>query len=75
MPPAATEKALGIEELLENVLFFLPVKDPIHAQQVCQQWRDTAQKSKTLRQRLYLESQPVTTHAEAGLAQIKMHGR
>lgn len=65
MPPAATKKALGINELLENVLFYLPMKDLIHAQKVCQQWRNVVQKSKALRQHLYLEPQPVTTHPEA----------
>lgn len=56
---SAPEKALGVNKLLENILSHLPMKDLIHAQSVCKQWRAVIDGSKVLGQHLFLENKAV----------------
>lgn len=51
----ASERVFGINELLENILSHLRMKDLLHAQQACQQWRTVIAGSKFLRRHLFLE--------------------
>lgn len=56
----ASKAVFGINELLEHVLSHLPMKDLVHAQQVCQHWRTTIAGSLLLRQHLFLEPAVLT---------------
>lgn len=51
--------ALGIPELLENILSHLCITDLIRAAAVSQQWREIVRNSATLQQNLFLR--PLST--------------
>ncbi|KAK5680409.1 hypothetical protein LTS10_007337 [Elasticomyces elasticus] len=48
-------------ELLENILYFLPLKGLVVAQMVCSKWRDVITQGKDFKQALFLE--PITPKA------------
>ncbi|RMY64356.1 hypothetical protein D0863_09881 [Hortaea werneckii] len=50
---AARNAVLHTTELLENILYFLPMKDLLFAQRVCTKWRELIQRSIPLQQALF----------------------
>ncbi|KAI7322989.1 hypothetical protein KC315_g8650 [Hortaea werneckii] len=50
---AARNAVLHTTELLENILYFLPMKDLLFAQRVCMKWRDLIQRSIPLQEALF----------------------
>ena len=57
--PSATQRTLGITELLEAILVQLPMKDLLLAQRVNKDWQATIVTSKKLQERLFLR--PIST--------------
>ncbi|KAI6800527.1 hypothetical protein KC332_g15622 [Hortaea werneckii] len=51
---AARNAVLHTTEHLENVLYFLPMKDLLFAQRVCTKWRELIQRSIPLQEALFL---------------------
>ncbi|RMY86147.1 hypothetical protein D0862_10995 [Hortaea werneckii] len=51
---AARNAVLHTTELLENILYFLPMKDLLFAQRVCTEWRELIQRSVPLQEALFL---------------------
>ncbi|KAI7281649.1 hypothetical protein KC345_g4018 [Hortaea werneckii] len=51
---AARNAVLHTTELLENILYFLPMKDLLFAQRVCTRWRELIQRSIPLQEALFL---------------------
>ncbi|GAB1740995.1 hypothetical protein NU219Hw_g6249t1 [Hortaea werneckii] len=51
---AARNAVLHTTELLENILYFLPMKDLLFAQRVCMKWRGLIQRSIPLQEALFL---------------------
>jgi hypothetical protein len=54
-----SETALGVTELLENILQFLPISDLLRAQQVNKYFRDTIAQSTSLQEALFLRPKNV----------------
>ena len=55
--PEASSKPsspLGVAELLDKVLGYLPMQDLLASCKVCLQWRDVIRGNRTLRRRLWL---------------------
>ncbi|KAI6795034.1 hypothetical protein KC361_g5256 [Hortaea werneckii] len=50
---AARNAVLHTTELLENILYFLPMKDLLFAQRVCTKWRELIQRSVPLQEALF----------------------
>ncbi|KAI7213718.1 hypothetical protein KC333_g6427 [Hortaea werneckii] len=50
---AARNAVLHTTELLENILYFLPMKDLLFAQRVCMKWRELIQRSIPLQEALF----------------------
>ncbi|KAI7533728.1 hypothetical protein KC331_g12918 [Hortaea werneckii] len=50
---AARNAVLHTTELLENILYFLPMKDLLFAQRVCMKWRELIRKSIPLQEALF----------------------
>ncbi|KAI7708483.1 hypothetical protein KC353_g11006 [Hortaea werneckii] len=51
----ASRRALGTPELLEAILYHLPLQDLLRAQSVCKAWQTVIDRSKKLQRALYLE--------------------
>ena len=55
MSSQAARRALGIPELLEVILYQLPLQDLLRAQSVCKHWQRVINHSKKLQRALYFE--------------------
>ncbi|KAI7349905.1 hypothetical protein KC354_g13030 [Hortaea werneckii] len=55
MTSQASRRALGTPELLEAILYQLPLRDLVRAQSVCRQWQTVINHSKKLQRALYFE--------------------
>ncbi|KAF2811474.1 uncharacterized protein BDZ99DRAFT_518745 [Mytilinidion resinicola] len=76
MEASATERTLGVTELLELVLLELPIRDIFQAQRVSQQWKAVISNSSPLRKAMWLT--PVdssSTQAKHDEVELPTHSR
>ncbi|KAI6826204.1 hypothetical protein KC367_g6764 [Hortaea werneckii] len=59
---AARNAVLHTTELLENILYFLPMKDLLFAQRVCTKWRELIQRSVPLQEALFFRPRELGVH-------------
>lgn len=52
----AYQQVFGTTELLEGILFFLPLPDLLRVQAVSSHWQQTIQRSSQLQERLFLKA-------------------
>jgi hypothetical protein len=67
--PLPSEMALGVTELLENILLVLPISDLLRAQQVSRNFRDTIVQSQCLQEALFLQPKEVW-HTQTPLPEL-----
>ncbi|KAI7342132.1 hypothetical protein KC354_g16583 [Hortaea werneckii] len=58
---AARNAVLHTTELLENILYFLPMKDLLFAQRVCMKWRELIRRSIPLQEALFFRSKELNS--------------
>lgn len=59
---AARNAVLHTTELLENILYFLPMKDLLFAQRVCTKWRELIHRSIPLQEALFLRPRELAVY-------------